>query len=93
KNTLTEVLEFSAYFHNEFQHIHPFIDGNSRTTRLLTFHLLRANDIPIIDIPLGLLEEYLFATKGAKKRSDKELNHVLQRVILYNLKNINEQLK
>lgn len=93
KNSLTEVLEFSAYFHNEFQHIHPFIDGNSRTTRLLTFHLLRANNIPIIDIPLGLLEEYLFATKGAKKRNDKELKQVLQRIILYNLKNINEQLE
>lgn len=93
KNTLTDILTFSAYFHNEFQHIHPFIDGNSRTTRLLTFHLLRANNIPIIDIPLGLLEEYLFATKGAKKRNDKRLNHVLQRIILYNLKNINDQLE
>ena len=93
KNSLKEMLLFSSYFHNEFQYIHPFVDGNSRTTRLLAFHILRSQGIPIIDIPLGLLEGYLFSTKGAKKRDDKRLNQVFQSVILYNLKIINEQLK
>jgi len=93
KHPIREILLFSSYFHNEFQYIHPFVDGNSRTTRLLTFHILRSQGIPIIDIPLGLLEGYLFSTKGAKKREDKELNQVFQSVIFYNLKMINEQLK
>lgn len=92
RHSVEEILTFAAYFHNEFQHIHPFLDGNSRTTRLLTFHFLRFLGIPVIDIPLGLLEEYLFSTKGARKRNDKELMNVIQRIILYNLKTINEQL-
>jgi len=92
KNKLKEILEFAAYFHNEFQYIHPFEDGNSRTTRLITFHLLRTQNIPILDIPLGLLEEYVFSTKGSKKREDKKLNQVFQKIILYNLKTINDEI-
>ena len=67
--------------------------GNSRTTRVLTFHILRSKNIPIIDIPLGLLEAYLDVTKAYKKREDKDLMGVLQKIILYNLKSINEQLR
>jgi len=92
KHALKDILQFAAYFHNEFQHIHPFSDGNSRTTRLITFHLLRSQNIPVFDIPLGLLEEYIFSTKGAKKRGDKKLIHVMQKIVLYNLKSINEKL-
>ena len=93
KHTLAEILDFASYFHNEFQHIHPFEDGNSRTTRLLTFHLLRSQDVPIIDIPLGLLEEYVSSTKGATKRNDKKLMKILERIIFYNVRTINEQLR
>ena len=92
KNPLKDILDFVAYFHNEFQHIHPFEDGNSRTTRLITFHLLRSQNIPVFDIPLGLLEGYVFSTKGARKREDKKLNQTIQQIILSNLKAINEKL-
>ena len=92
RHTLKDILEFAAHSHNEFQHIHPFEDGNSRTTRLITFHLLRTQNIPIFDIPLGLLEGYISSTKGAKKRDDKKLNQLLQLIILSNLKAINEKL-
>jgi len=92
KHDLKEILDFAAYLHNEFQHIHPFEDGNSRTTRLITFHLLRIQNVPVFDIPLGLLEEYIFSTKGAKKRDDHKLNQVIQRIIISNLKAINDKL-
>lgn len=92
KNSLEEILDFVGYFHNEFQHIHPFADGNSRTTRLIVFHLLRTQNIPIYDIPLGLLEEYVFSTKGAKARDDTKLSQTVQQIILANLKNINNKL-
>ena len=87
-----EILDFAVYFHNEFQHIHPFEDGNSRTTRLITFYLLQSREIPIFDIPYGLLEEYLNYTKGSKRREDEKLLITLQKVILWNLKKINERL-
>ena len=90
--SLKEILNFAVYFHNEFQHIHPFIDGNSRTTRLLTFYLLQSKDIPIFDIPFGLLDEYMNYTKGSKKREDQKLFQTLQKIILWNLKKINERI-
>lgn len=92
KSNLKEILAFAVYFHNEFQHIHPFEDGNSRTTRLITFHLLQSKDIPILDIPYGLLDEYLSYTKGSRIREDKKLFSNLQKVILSNLKKINARL-
>jgi fido (protein-threonine AMPylation protein) len=92
KVPIKETLKFAVYFHNEFQHIHPFEDGNSRTTRLITFHLLQSQDIPILDIPFGLLDEYLSYTKSSHKREDEKLYHNLQKVILYNLKKINKRL-
>ncbi len=91
-SSLKEILAFAIYFHNEFQHIHPLIDGNSRTTRLITFHLLQSKEIPIADIPFGLLDEYLNYTKCSKKREDIKLYRTLQKIILYNLKKINEKL-
>ena len=86
KADLKEILAFVVYFHNEFQHIHTFEDGNSRTTRLITFHLLQSKNIPILDIPYGLLDEYLNYTKGSKLLSN------LQKVILFNLKKIDARL-
>jgi len=90
--SLEEILKFAVYFHNEFQHIHPFEDGNSRTTRLITFHLLQSLDIPILDIPFGLLDEYLDYTKGSKNREDTKLYQSLQKIILFNLRKINKKL-
>lgn len=92
RRDIVEILDFAAYFHNQFQFIHPFMDGNSRTTRLITFHLLQYFKIPILDIPLGILDQYLSNTKGYKKRDDKAMQRTLQYIILYNLKAINEKL-
>ncbi len=88
---LEEILKFAVYFHNEFQHIHPFEDGNSRITRLIAFHLLQSLDIPLLDIPFGLLDEYLNYTKASKNREDIKLYQSLQKIILFNLKKINKK--
>ena len=93
KRSLKDIIGFASFLHNEFQHIHPFFDGNSRTTRLIAFHFLQMSDIPIFDIPLGVLEEYVLSTKGSKKRDDEKLNQALQLIILYNLKTINRKLE
>lgn len=92
KHNIKDIIRFTAYFHNQFQYIHPFADGNSRVTRLLAFHILRYFKFPVLDIPLGLLEQYLSNTKGYKKRNDDNLNETLQLIILYNLKIIDEKL-
>lgn len=92
KNDLGRIIRFAAYFHNEFQHIHPFGDGNSRTTRLLMFHILQFERIPFLDIPFGLLDEYMINTKRYLRRDDKQLYLHLQKIILFNLKQINAKL-
>ena len=92
KSNIKEIIDFTAFFHNEFQYIHPFVDGNSRITRLITFYLLQSKDIPILDFPFGLLDEYLNYTKRYKHRDDKRLSENLQEIILFNLKKINDKL-
>jgi len=86
---IKEIIKFASYFHNEFQRIHPFIDGNSRTSRLLMLHILRSYNIPILDLPLGYFDLYLGLTKGSKKRDDGSFMYLIEEIILMNLKMIN----
>jgi Fic family protein len=39
-------IELAAFFHHSFVHIHPFLDGNGRTARLLMNILLMRNGYP-----------------------------------------------
>jgi len=84
-----EIITFASLFHNEFQRIHPFIDGNSRTSRLLMLHLLRMYGIPILDLPLGYFDLYMDLTKRSIKRDDNSFKYLIEEIILMNLKKIN----
>lgn len=44
-------LVLAAYFHVAFETIHPFVDGNGRTGRLLMNFILHKNGFPMINIP------------------------------------------
>ncbi len=85
KRKTKDVIEFATFVHNEFQHIHPFEDGNSRTTRLLWNYVLMRNGFPLINIYSNTREEYLSLTKLARERSDAKLNSFLLRAIKDNL--------
>jgi len=80
-----EVVEFATFVHNEFQHIHPFEDGNSRVTRLLWNYILMRNGFPLISIYSNTREEYLSLTKLSRERNDAKLNSFLLRIIKDNL--------
>ncbi|MFH1316940.1 MAG: Fic family protein [Candidatus Woesearchaeota archaeon] len=86
---LKKIIESASFFHNKFQRIHPFIDGNSRTSRLLMLHILRSYDIPLLDLPIGYFDLYLDLTKRSKKRDDESFNYLIQEIILMNLKKVN----
>jgi len=85
KRTVKDVVEFATFVHNEFQHIHPFEDGNSRVTRLLWNYVLMRNGFPLINIYSNTRQEYLSLTKLARERKDAKLNSFLVKIIKDNL--------
>jgi len=80
---MPEKVKFGAYVHNELQFIHPFIDGNSRLTRLVVDHFFRENSAPIYEIPVAYISRYSSITKGAKNRDDNKLFELFKEIFLY----------
>jgi len=89
KGSIKDIIDLASFFHNEFQRIHPFIDGNSRISRLLMLHILRGHGIPVLDLPLGYFDLYLNLTKRSTKRDDESFKYLVEEIILINLKKIN----
>ena len=68
-----DVFEREARFNIEFLRIHPFEDGNGRTSRLLlNFNLLRQGYAPVL-IPVDKREEYFAARNREEVNSIREL--------------------
>ena len=79
---LLETLHDASWLVNEFLHIHPFEDGNSRATRILLAHFLRLQHSALEEIPPVFELLFLLATKGAPRRSEEALEGVLEDVLL-----------
>lgn len=88
-----EVIELASYLHAEFQRIHPFIDGNSRTSRALFVHTLMLKGFPIIPFPAGFVDQYLGLTKLSKERNDKHFEIFMKQLVLHSLKQINWKMR
>jgi fido (protein-threonine AMPylation protein) len=84
-----KIIELASYFHSEFQRIHPFVDGNSRTSRAIFVHTLMLKGFPIISFPIGFMNQYLELTKLSKERNDKNFEIFMKQLVLYSLKQIN----
>ncbi|MBQ9020954.1 MAG: Fic family protein [Eggerthellaceae bacterium] len=66
--TPENVLTVAAYFHAQFENIHPFSDGNGRCGRALTNYLLLLNEHP----PIIVFDEDKLAYYGALDAFDTE---------------------
>lgn len=63
-------LVLAAIMHNQFEHIHPFQDGNGRVGRLLLNFILLKNNYPPINIMLEDRMEYYRTLQEYSKRDE-----------------------
>lgn len=63
-------LTLAAIMHNQFEHIHPFQDGNGRVGRLLLNFILVKNKYPPINIMLEDRQEYYKTLQEYSKNGD-----------------------
>src|SRR5262249_23916263 len=60
-------LEYAAALHTKLVWIHPFIDGNGRTARLLLNAILLSRGLPVIVINYADREQYLHCLAESNK--------------------------
>ena len=63
-------VELAALVHLKFVTIHPFGDGNGRTTRLMMNHVLNTYDYPLMDIDYADRRSYYTALEKSQRKDD-----------------------
>jgi Fic family protein len=63
-------LVLAAIIHNQFEHIHPFQDGNGRVGRLLLNFILLKNNYPPINIQMADRSEYYHCLQEYSKNNN-----------------------
>ena len=66
KNILHPMV-LGSLFHHKFEKVHPFMDGNGRTGRMILNHILLKNNYPPLAIRTIKRKEYLEGLKAADK--------------------------
>lgn len=85
-NNLFKPLVLAAIIHNQFEHIHPFQDGNGRVGRLLLNFILIKNKYPPINIRLENRKEYYLSLQDYSK------NHNLRPTLKFLISQYNKML-
>ncbi len=86
-NNKFKPLILAAIIHNQFEHIHPFQDGNGRVGRLLLNFVLLKNKHPPINISLENRAEYYHSLQEYSK------NQNLRPTIMFLIKQYKKTLK
>ncbi len=76
----THPIVVAAYFHSEFENLHPFVDGNGRTGRLFANFMLTKAGYPPIVIFFRHRPKYYAALEKARTKKDlKPLIKILKK--------------
>jgi Fic family protein len=81
--------EIAVLFSIKFVSIHPFIDGNGRTSRLIMNFLLKKKKYPWINIYMKQREDYLKAVRQANDEDYKPILEFCINALEENLKSFN----
>jgi Fic family protein len=73
--TFKEKCEAAFYAHCQFVTIHPFADGNGRTSRLLMNYILAAFDLPIFHVYKSNRISYIQALERARETGNTTVFH------------------
>ena len=71
--TSLDIIELAAWTHAEFVRIHPFNDGNGRTSRLIMNYQLMFHGFPAINIPLDMKTQYFEALEQYDTKKELKL--------------------
>lgn len=80
----------AARFHGFFEYLHPFRDGNGRTGRLVSNHILLRLGHPILIIPSDCRNEYISALKMIRTEATDE--HLVHFFFKMSMRRMNEEL-
>lgn len=78
-------IEFAAVFHHRFVHIHPFLDGNGRTARLLMNLFLMRAGFPLVIILKNDRQKYYRVLRQADNGRYKGLIQFIAQAALRSL--------
>jgi fido (protein-threonine AMPylation protein) len=88
-----EAIELATKLHADFQWTHPFVDGNSRTSRAIFQHTLMLAGFPLIQFSAGFTKQYMEQTKLSQKRNDTTFTLLMKQICLHSLKQTNKKIK
>ena len=75
-------VELGAILHNKLVRIHPFADGNGRTSRVVMNWILMKNKFPMFYIELRDKIKYYDAVEKGDKGNDGAIAHYVARVLM-----------
>lgn len=86
-------LVVAAQFHCIFEDIHPFVDGNGRTGRLLLNLMLKKKNYPYLNIPFKERSAYYAALESFHKTKNcKQMVRLLKKIYMSTLKKYKKDL-
>lgn len=75
-------VEFGAILHNKLVRIHPFSDGNGRTSRVVMNWILMRNKFPMSYIELRDKITYYCAIEDGDKGNDETMVHYIAKLLM-----------